>query len=108
VKPFVLLSALGLALLMPEVSQAAQAASPPLPGPGQKLAPKPQTPAVTPPASAKVSPYRIVCYTCGGLYPYRVAWPRIPAGYLYEFGPGCSGPQRWIWETRPQVCAYFR
>jgi hypothetical protein len=107
-KSSVLLCALGLALLMPEHSQAAQAPGPPSPGPGQQLGPKPQERAIRPPVGVEASPYRVACYTCGSLYPYRVAWPRIPAGYLYEFGPGCTGPQRWIWETRPQICAYFR
>ena len=107
VKTFILLLSLGLALVMPGASQAAD---PPPPGGGIDLGPKSDDPDVMPPAgdAAAAIPSRIVCFTCArsGAYSRRTDWPRISRGYLLEYGPNCAAPQRWVMETRPQICAY--
>ena len=111
-KMFILLFSLtlALALVMPGGSQAADT---PLTWPpkGTDLGPKPDTADEAPAGvgsadvEAAANTYRIVCFTCGGSFPRRTDWPRISRGYLWEYGPSCAGPQRFVMETRPQICA---
>jgi hypothetical protein len=108
-KKLLLLSAFGfgLALLVPGGSADAQQNQPPNPaGQGARLNPAPkQTQAIIQNLTTTGTRYRILCFTCGGAYPNHVATGALSVGNVYEFGSGCSGPQRFIADTVPFFCS---
>jgi hypothetical protein len=105
-KKLLLLSALGLALLMPGGSADAQQRVPNPTGPAARLDPEPkQTQAIIQNLTTTITRYRILCFTCGGAYPNHVATGALSLGNVYEFGPGCSAPQRFIADTIPFFCS---
>ena len=114
-KPFVLLSVLGLALVMPEVSQAAN--SNPATAATNGLAVKP--PMVTGPHSPipkggwlTVYGYCVYCYTCGGNFQHQLTLADsrrfTSATGVYERGSSCTGPIRFINDSQPYVCCKYK
>jgi hypothetical protein len=99
-KRLIFLSALGLALLMPKVSEAANSspANPKPPSTAQKE--------VLPPKQEVAGHRILLCYTCGNNFPYR-----IDTGYLggynwvWEYGPLCTNPITYRWDNSPQLCS---
>jgi hypothetical protein len=104
------LLALGVAVvtLLPLTIQAA----------GQQLPPgptsAPEAAAAKPSANAEIGPEVaganvVMCFTCGGSYPYRVATVRL-GGYnwVWEAGSRCGGGWTWRWDAIPYVCSSRR
>jgi hypothetical protein len=99
-KTFVLLSALGLAILLPDLSQAAGSQAPLPQGPAQAL------PGKSVPGPRVTGAYVIACYTCGGSYPYRVATGALGGtNSVWEYGSSCSGGLAWRSDANPYFCA---
>jgi hypothetical protein len=104
-KKLLLLSAFGLALLMPGGSADAQRVPPPTgPAPTLNEEQKRTQPIIQNLVTATTR-YRILCFTCGGAYPNHVATGALSTGNVYEFGSGCSGPQRFIADSIPFFCS---
>jgi hypothetical protein len=104
-KKLLLLSAFGLALLMLGGSADAQQRPNPT-GPATRLDPGPkQNQPITQNLATTGTPYRILCFTCGGAYPNHVATGALSPGNVYEFGSGCAAPQRFIADTIPFFCS---
>ena len=103
-KTFVLLSALGLAILLPDLSQAAGGQAPPPSGPTQPMPVKAR--ATTGIVARVTGAYVIACYTCGGSYPYRVATGALGGtNSVWEYGSSCSGGLAWRSDANPYFCA---
>jgi len=108
VKSFALLSVLGLALLLPVASEAADGATSPPPLSVEKVRPAQQKQvdrSAPQMSTTRTTHYRIMCYTCGGGYPYRVAAPYIGAGWVLEYGSGCGYGQAWRYDSQPYICS---
>jgi hypothetical protein len=107
-KTYILASALGFALLLPQVSQADNQSAPRPPGlatHGPQQTPKPKSSATITPQVDNA--FVITCYTCGGYYPYHVASGNLSGtgNLTYEWGSACSGGQEWRADNTPFLCA---
>jgi hypothetical protein len=106
-KTFVVLSALGLALVLPEVSQAAAGDKAPAPPQvatqGVAKAKSRASTAIVPAVAGRAV---LVCYTCGGAYPNHVATGNLGGfNWVWEFGSGCGSGQTWRWDNTPYFCS---
>jgi hypothetical protein len=104
------LLALGVAVvtLLPLTIQAAGQPLPPAPTSA------PEAATAKPTGGAEVGSevsgaYIVMCYTCGGSYPYRVGVKRL-GGYnwVWEAGSRCSGGWTWRSDAIPYVCSSRR
>jgi hypothetical protein len=93
-KKLLLLSALGLALMMPATSQAAALSAAEARAAGKSL-----------PNEAKHRARCSACFTCGGRFPVFSGSLRVPAPSLvFERGSRCSGDPRIIQDSIPFIC----
>jgi hypothetical protein len=98
-KTYILASAVGLALLLPHVSPAAE------PEPAQnEPAQKPPVGAVNPEISNRVV---ALCFTCGGAFPQTNAILNLNGfgNLTVEFGANCAVPLVARADNRPRVCS---
>ena len=92
-KKLLLLSALGLALMMPATSQAAA------------LTDKAAAAATKGVDISKHRPRCSACFTCGGSFPVFSGSLRVPSPSLVvERGSRCSGSPRTIQDSIPFIC----
>ena len=88
-KKFALLTSLGVALLMPAASQAAEKST--------------QTE-----TGGKISNKTVrLCFTCGGATPFRRLTINLngTGNRVLEFGSGCGGGLAYRFDNRPYVCS---
>lgn len=93
-KKLLLLSALGLALVMPATSQAAEVSDLTAMRAAGKAAP-----------DAKHRPRCSACFTCGGSFPVFSGSLRVPSpSRVVERGSQCSGSPRTLTDSIPYIC----
>jgi hypothetical protein len=91
-------------LAAPAVALAAGAPAPV--GPGQPAVIPPPKPASSTTAPEVAGKSIILCFSCGGRYPQKVGEKNLGGfNFVYEFGSGCGGSQRFISDNRPFFCA---